>query len=404
MRAIFQLIVVASLAAAGGGRVVAAQGEPVANGIRIGQPVEGVTRFVIDVSEPIKFQVFLLADPNRAVIDLPQMNWAIDPLTGARARGLISNLRYGQFQSGSRMVLDLSQPAEIASAQLLPSQEKSGSRLIIDLKSTSREQFLEAIEQSRTKDSGNAINKVAFTPPPLAANPPKSKTDGRRVIVIDPGHGGVDPGAISTSGVYEKEITLLFAKELRKKLQSANRYKVSMTRDSDEFIELKHRVEIGRERQADLFISIHADAIENKQIRGGTVYTLSQTASDKEADTLATKENKSDIIAGVDLGKESDQVTSILIDLAQRETMNHSASFAQVLVGELEQKVIMHKNGHRFAGFRVLKAPDIPSVLIELGYLSSKADEDMLRAPAGRGRMIDSIARAVDRYFSAVKG
>lgn len=376
-----------------------AAAQPVASGIRIGQPSEGITRFVIDLSEPIKFQVFLLADPNRAVIDLPHMNWAIDPVAGAKARGVVGALRYGQFQNGSRMVLDLNQPAEITSAQILPSQDKSGPRLIIDLKNASREQFLEAVEQTRA----SMTSKVAFTPPP-APTATKPKTDGRKTVVIDPGHGGVDPGAIGTSGMYEKEITLLFARELRKKLQMAGKYKVSMTRDEDEFIELKRRVEIGRERQADLFISIHADAIDNKQIRGGTVYTLSQTASDKEADTLAAKENKADIIAGIDLGHESDQVTSILIDLAQRETMNHSASFAQVLVGELEQKVIMHKNGHRFAGFRVLKAPDVPSVLIELGYLSSKADEDMLRSAPGRARMIDAIARAVERYFSSVKG
>lgn len=375
--------------------------EPSATGIRVGEPTLGITRFVVDLSETVTFNAFLLPDPARLVIDLPDLHWTIDPMSGARVRGMITGFRYGQFQPGmQRMVLDLRNPAEIVHAHILPPRDGASHRLVVDLRQASQEKFEEAVQKARAEP---ATKLAVLSPPPAPQLEPKSKSDTRKVIVLDPGHGGIDPGALGLSGVYEKDITLATALEIRKRLQQNNRFRVIMTRENDSFVELPRRVAVGRNAQADLFISIHADSIENKDVRGGTVYTLSQTASDKEAETLANKENKADIIAGIDLGRESDQVTSILIDLAQRETMNHSASFAQVLVGELEKRTIMHRNGHRFAGFRVLKAPDVPSVLVELGYLSSQADEQMLRSPAARAKLVESIARAVEAYFAAGK-
>lgn len=242
----------------------------------------------------------------------------------------------------------------------------------------------------------------APNPPPQAPAKGESLTkarDGVPVIVIDPGHGGVDPGAIGVSGIYEKHITLAMARELKTALEKNGRYRVQLTRDRDVFIRLRERVAIARQQGADLFISLHADAVQNPQIRGLSVYTLSQNASDSEAQTLAEKENKADLIAGVDLTHESPDVAGILIDLAQRETMNRSAGFATELVDEVGQEMDLLGNTHRFAGFAVLKAPDVPAVLVEMGYLSNEYEEKQLRQPQYRARLAKALAKAVERYF-----
>ena len=225
----------------------------------------------------------------------------------------------------------------------------------------------------------------------------------KRTIVIDPGHGGVDPGAIGVSGIYEKHITLAAARDLKEHLERTGRFKVYLTRDRDVFIRLRGRIEIARERKADLFLSVHADTIRNRKIRGLSVYTLSEKASDKEAGELADRENKSDLIAGIDLSHESEEVTNILIDLAQRETMNQSARLASLLVDELKSRVKVLRNPHRFAGFAVLKAPDVPSVLIEMGFLSNRDDESALRSKSHRRKVAHSIAAAVDAYFQKIE-
>jgi len=225
----------------------------------------------------------------------------------------------------------------------------------------------------------------------------------KRIIVIDPGHGGVDPGAIGVSGIYEKYITLAAARDLKAYLDGTGRFEVHLTRNRDIFIPLRGRIERARDMNADLFISLHADTIRDRQIRGLSLYTLSERASDKEAAALAERENKADLIAGIDLSHESAEVTNILIDLAQRETMNQSAKLAALLVDELDKRVKILRNPHRFAGFAVLKAPDIPSVLIELGFLSNKSDEKALRSKNHRRNLAQSIAGAVDRYFDAVE-
>jgi N-acetylmuramoyl-L-alanine amidase len=225
----------------------------------------------------------------------------------------------------------------------------------------------------------------------------------KRVIAIDPGHGGVDPGTVGGSGTYEKHITLSMAREIRDRLQATGRYKVVLTRDRDIFVRLRDRIAVSREAGAELFVSIHADAIENRRIRGLSVYTLSEKASDKEAAALAEKENKADLIAGIDLTKETPEVTNILIDLAQRESMNQSARFAARLVKELARETKLLRNTHRFAGFVVLKAPDVPSVLMELGFLSNRQDEAALKRKSYRAKLIAAMARASDAYFSRIE-
>jgi N-acetylmuramoyl-L-alanine amidase len=236
-------------------------------------------------------------------------------------------------------------------------------------------------------------------PRPAAPREPR-REDTRRVIVIDPGHGGVDPGAISLSGVYEKSITLAIAEEIERQLTLSGRYKVVLTRSDDSFIRLRDRVAMARQAGADLFLSIHADSLNNHSIGGMSIYTLSETASDREAEALAAKENKADIIAGMDLREESRQVSTILIDLAQRETKNLSATLARSMIDELGRDRRLLPKPHRFAGFAVLTAPDVPSVLIELGYLSNRTDERELLDTGHRQRLARGITRALDRFFA----
>ncbi|MBT7288615.1 MAG: N-acetylmuramoyl-L-alanine amidase, partial [Rhodospirillaceae bacterium] len=218
-----------------------------------------------------------------------------------------------------------------------------------------------------------------------------------------PGHGGVDPGAIGISGIFEKRVTLAMARQVGKAIQALGRQRVRLTRNRDIFIPLRRRVAIARAAGAELFVSIHADSIANRRVRGGGIYTLSENSSDKEAAALAAKENRADLIAGVNLSGHDDEVASILIDLTQRETMNYSAQFAAALVPELRQLIQMRRKPHRFAGFVVLKAPDVPSVLIELGYLSNRRDEKMLTSPRSRAAIAKAIARSVDNYFRVQK-
>jgi len=225
----------------------------------------------------------------------------------------------------------------------------------------------------------------------------------RHVVVIDPGHGGIDPGAIGQSGILEKNITLAAARAIKARLDQTGRYKVLLTRDRDMFIQLRDRVAIARDKGAKLFISLHADTIRNKNVRGLSVYTLSERASDKEAAELARRENKADLIAGIDLSGQASGVTNILIDLAQREAMNESARAAGFLVDELKRVTRLLRNSHRFAGFAVLKAPDVPSLLIEMGFLSNARDEKSLRSAKYRRRLAGAVTKAIDRFFARVE-
>jgi N-acetylmuramoyl-L-alanine amidase len=231
---------------------------------------------------------------------------------------------------------------------------------------------------------------------------PKNTGDPRPLIVLDPGHGGIDNGTRAASGELEKAMVLDFALLLRDKIEKLGKYRVAMTRTDDVFVPLAERVRLARVRQASLFISIHADALGrgDGDAQGATVYTLSETASDAEAARLAEAENKADIISGVDLSTEPGDVADILIDLAQRETKTFSAQFARTLVGELKSVARMHKNPLKSAGFRVLKSADVPSVLVELGYVSNRQDLKQLTSELWRSRTADSIVQAVDSYFT----
>ena len=363
---------------------------PAVTGARMGD-YPAKTRFVLDLDAPVTFEIFALPDPYRVVIDLPEVDWRLAPVAEPPSR-LISGYRFGLFRPGrSRIVIDVTRPVAIAKSFLLGPTGRRGHRLVIDLKPVDRESFMAALRKA----------EPAAEPAPLQARvtPPRDH-DQRKVIAIDPGHGGVDPGALGISGAREKEITLEVGRTLARALQATGRYRVVMTRDSDVFVQLRERIQIAQKAGAHLFISLHADSIRDRRVRGGSVYTLSEHASDKEAADLAAKENRADLIAGIDLSDQSQTVARILIDLSQRMTMNESAVFAKGLIGELGDTTRLLRNTHRFAGFAVLKAPAIPSVLVEMGYLSNPTDERLLRHPRHQRKIADSVVKAIDRYFA----
>jgi N-acetylmuramoyl-L-alanine amidase len=354
------------------------------------------TRLVLEMSAAVDFSIFTLVAPDRLVVDFPELDFRLPPTPlGGRPVGAIKTMRYGLFEPGtSRLVLDLAQPARVKRSFLIPPAEGMPHRFVLDLEETDAAAFARA---ARTTAPA-AVPAPASEPP--AATVPR-RADGKHVVVVDAGHGGVDPGAISAAGHYEKHIALAAARELAARLEATGRYHVVMTRDRDIFLRLRDRVAIARRAGAELFLSLHADSIADASVRGSHVYSLSKTASDAEAAALAASENKSDVIAGLDLAEYTPEVHSILLDLSQRETNNSSAEMANRLVDEFK-----HTNGHalnrlhRQAGFAVLKAPDVPSVLIELGFLSNRDDEALLATAEGRARIIEAIVHAVDRHFA----
>jgi N-acetylmuramoyl-L-alanine amidase len=361
---------------------------PAVVGARIGDQ-GGITRFVLDLSAPAQFQVHLAPDPYRAVIDLPEVAWRV---TGKlAARGLVAGWRYGGVNAGaSRAVIDLAGPAAVAKSFALPPHGDAGHRIVIDLKPSTRGEFLAAARIGDPLPSSKA---------PPGALPPRSVA--KRVVAIDPGHGGIDPGAVGAEGTFEKEVTLAQAQVLRRALMATGRYEVVMTRGGDSFVALRERIRRAHAGGAEAFISLHADTLNDRTVRGGTVYTLSENASDAEAAALAARENRADALAGVDLKDHSPQVAQILIELTQRVTMNASSVLARELAEELSSVITLMHNTHRFAGFAVLKSPEVPSVLVEMGYLSNRHDERQLKDPQFRAKLASALVKGLDRYFAS---
>jgi N-acetylmuramoyl-L-alanine amidase len=368
---------------------------PVASDARVGGDAKQ-TRFVVDLSKKVEIHPFTLPDPYRVVIDLPQVTFQLPNRAGERGRGLIKAFRYGLVMAGgSRIVLDTTGPVRVDKAFVLDASDSQPARLVLDLVPVSRDAFLRAA----------AVDSRPARPPPRPSEPapPPANGDPRPVIVLDPGHGGIDSGTHAREGgEAEKTLVLDFALALRDKLDRTGKYRVVMTRQDDTFVPLADRVRFARSRNAQLFISIHCDALArgDGDAQGATVYTLSDHASDAEAAKLADAENRADVISGVDLSVEPDDIAGILIDLAQRETRTFSQQLAKHVVDELKTAARMHKHPLKSAGFRVLKAPDVPSVLIELGYVSSRKDLKELMSENWRTRAGDAIVKAVEGYFA----
>jgi N-acetylmuramoyl-L-alanine amidase len=366
---------------------------PVATDVRLGGD-EAQTRLVVDLSEKIDVHAFALASPYRVVIDMPQVTFRLRPKTGESGRGLIKAFRFGLVMpGGSRLVLDLTGPARIDKVFVLDAANEQPARLVLDLAATDREAFMRMVALENRSPESRRIE-----PQPEI----KAGSDPRPLVVIDPGHGGIDNGTRAASGEVEKTIVLDFSLLLRDKIEKTGKYRVAMTRTDDSFVPLAERVGFARARQAALFISVHADALARGEgdAQGATVYTLSERASDARAARVAATENQADIIAGLDLSSEPKDVAGILIDLARRETKTFSVQFAQALVSAMRSAARLHQHPLKSAAFVVLKAPDIPSVLVELGFVTNKADIQSLVSPEWRERTSDAMVQAVDTYFS----
>ena len=379
---------------------VAASTFPIASDARLAGDARQ-TRFILDLDKPIQFRAFALADPYRVVVDIPQVSFKLSAGTGAAGRGLVKAFRYGLVMpGGSRIVFDLTGPAKIANSTMLEAANGQPPRLVLELEEVDRTAFVQSLAPENRPELRPAIAEANAAVVPSAAKPGQPP-DARPLIVIDPGHGGIDNGT-QAGGEMEKNLVLGFGLALRDRIEKSGKYRVVMTRDDDTFIPLNDRVKVARNQSAALFVSIHADALPRREgdAQGATIYTLSDKASDAEAERLAEAENKSDAIGGVNLTDEPTEVADILIDLAQRETRTFSNRFARLLMGEMKNTARMHKHPLKSAGFRVLKAPDVPSVLVELGYVSNKGDLEHLVSANWRTRTVGSMAQAIDAFFA----
>ncbi len=378
------------------------------------------------LSRAVEPTAFTLSGPDRVILDLPQVAFEVDlraldagrladeknrrgkpasrsAAQGPDAKGLIASVRFGLLAPGrSRVVIDLAQPARIVSAKVVAVQggagsERGGARLIVELARTDRSSFEAGARAPAPAANGNASPAVL----PVAAA-------GRLTVVIDPGHGGPDNGAVR-NGVIEKELTLAFARTLAAKLEAGGRLNVVLTRAADVFIPLSERVRIARAAGAALMISVHADTLpgsarDTAEVSGATVYTVSDRASDAYAATVAAKENAADAAVGVAGQADTADVNDILFDLTRQETRAYSHVFARTLVNYLKIAGRLNKNPQRSAGFVVLKAPDVPSVLVELGYLSSAADAASFLSDDWRDKATGRMAEAVETYFAEQHG
>ncbi|HEV7440344.1 MAG TPA: N-acetylmuramoyl-L-alanine amidase [Methylobacterium sp.] len=356
----------------------------------LGSSPNGSTKLTLTLSKPVEARAFVMERPDRAVIDLAEVNFQLAAETGRRREGLVQSFRYGLFAPGrSRIVVDLAGPATVGRIETTTRPRDGAVLLSIEFQRADREAFRKAA--------------VASDPSPVQrkAAGPGEPADPRPLIMVDAGHGGIDPGAIAATGAFEKDIVFGFAQALVKRLEGSGRYRVRMTRDRDVFVPLGDRVRIAREAKADLFVSIHADSISAApQVRGATIYTGSEKATDVESARLADRENKADAAAGTDSSEGPSDIADILQELTLRETRGFSSGFARTLMGQLGPVMEMSTKPHREAGFKVLRSPDVPSVLVELGYLSSKRDLDLLQSETWRESVTGSMAKAVDLFFT----
>lgn len=360
---------------------------------------EKSTDFALRLSKGVTVEVFTLANPYRVVIDMPDVSFKLPKTAGREGKGLVSAFRFGLFAARkSRVVIDTVSPVSIENAAM-QAAGSGGVTLKLTMKPMDAEAFGAGTGAQRPPSPWET--KTTQQRPKRRGRSEKSLP----VVVIDPGHGGIDPGALGAKNVYEKDVVLAIAQELKKVLEKGGKLKVEMTRSSDVFISLDKRLQFSETHNADLFVSLHADAIADKryvsQVRGATVYTLSERASDGLARRMAEKENNADAIAGLQSVDEDTPsgVRDILIDLVKRETANFSADFSNVLVGRLKKSARLSSKPQRSAAFKVLKQAGTPSVLVELGYLSNREDEKQLSSPKWRRGVAKSIAAAIESYF-----
>lgn len=355
------------------------------------------TRVVINFDREPDISTMLLEHPHRLVVDMPKTVFAFDKKS-VEPRGLVEDVRYGMLDAArSRLIFSLKGPFAVERIDVIKNDNSPGYRLVADLVASSDRKFAEDLKtQNATTASTETtpkVDRLAAAAPDQVSKAPKPFT-----VVIDPGHGGIDSGAESASGIMEKNVTLMFAQQLRDELAKIPGLRIELTRSDDTFLRLTERVRVARQYEADLFISLHADTINRRSIRGATVYTVSDKASDAESRAMADRENRADAVAGITFDNEAPEIADILMDLTRRETHTFSLSFAKTVVKSLKKDVNMINNPHRFAGFQVLRAPDVPSVLVEIGYLSNAEDEKLMLDPAWRTHVATRLATAVGEF------
>lgn len=380
----------------------------------------GSHRVVIELSGTADFRAFVMTGPNRVIIDMPSFDWKVGQIQKPAALA-IKDVRFGDLGGGlSRIVIETGDAVIIQAAFMLPRQGRDvPDRLVLDFKKTSQQMMAEALSQVHGPLQGSAplSSSTSTVTPPVSSKttqqqavaqrqptqqPLQPKGGRKPLIILDPGHGGQDPGAHGANGAYEKNITLAVGLELKKQLEESG-YRVKMTRSTDVFIPLRGRVQFARKNEGDLFISLHADSIRDDTVTGASVYTLSETASDAETAKLVDRENKSDLIAGIDLSGQEEDVANILLDLATRDTMNQSKFLANTVVKSFAgRRLAILERPHRSAGFAVLKAPDIPSILVEMGYLTNRSEVARLSSPEHRRKIAAALKTSVDTYFNKV--
>ena len=407
-------------------------------GLRVGSvEVSGqpALRVVVETKNPASASLKLLRDPYRFVIDMPQTDWQVE---GISKRGTLNKVpakayRYGKpVPETGRIVIEMTAPAVPVRRFTLPPGQ-GGHRLIFDLVdkgSTAYTVAASALQREGIRSyaqnaaSGGAtkagkadtvsvrkqISKPAPAPatspirsaapakPKVSITPPASKPK-KWVVFIDAGHGGKDPGAIGRSKTQEKEITLAASLELAAQLRATGVIEPVLSRSDDRYLKLRERIRLAREREADMFISLHADAAPSSHAHGISVFTLSDTASDKEAAKLAQRENQADLIGGPDLAVEDPDAAGELLRMFQRESMNQSTYLASSILRQIKDMPGGDKRGHRFAGFAVLKAPDMPSVLVEMGFITNRQDEANLNKESYRKTLMERLARAIITYL-----
>ncbi len=394
---VFFIALLVTLAGAGPALALDAQAQAMVTGGRIAGD-ETSTRVFFDIDRKVEFSTFYMARPDRVVIDAPALLFRFAETDALAPRGLVTFRQYGAItRERSRIVLSLAHPARISAMTMEEVEPGKKYRLVLDLARVARAEFDATLEKQRelVGASGAVVTKgdrVRMQAP--------AKREGRYTVVVDPGHGGIDSGAVGKKGTEEKTLTLSLARLVKEEIAAAGPYDVLLTRDEDVFMSLRDRVAFFRRNNADLVISIHADSLRVSQFRGASIYTLSETASDQIAHELAESENMADIVGGIDASPDDDEIPEILAEFTSRETDRFSLSFSSALVAELGKGIQLVRNPQRHASFAVLKAPEVPGVLLELGYLSNEEDEKLLLDPKWQGTTAGLVARAVHTFFS----
>lgn len=358
-------------------------------------------RILIDFNKEPIFKIRYLANPNRIIVDLEQtkLAFADEQLT---ARGILSDIRYGiMSEDKSRIIFSLKTPAVLEDQQL-QILEGDTYRLVMDVSISEQDDFDAVLKEQNWEVVETNPSNDESVEKGSRIRVSENKNSDKFVLVLDAGHGGIDGGAEGRNGAIEKDITLDFVNDLQKAFEEYDGIELLLTRDSDQFMSLSARVQIARDAEADLLISIHADSIRQRTLRGASIYTLSREASDEFASNLADAENLTDVLAGLHIEDAPDDVTGILVDLARRETQGFSDVMADRIVDDFKGQIRLLNNPHRRAGFRVLLAPDVPSVLIELGFLSNLTDEKLLTDPKWREKTTKLLAKSISEYQKAV--